>query len=184
VLTYEELKSIRKESKKIWRKMCDKHGPIGAPWTTISPNRQQEFFLKIEHKYPLLRLCENHYKAECVSFSDYSHWYDKWFPDDDDKPEPARLRKRSRTASPVKPRKGRRLAKKARRVEVVQDDGDSSGDSSTDESSSDESSSEDENAKNDQDDRDNEGSGDELDADVDTGRLPRQLPFSPVRRTP
>ena len=39
VLTYEELKSIRKELKKIWKAICDKYGPIGAPWTTISPAR-------------------------------------------------------------------------------------------------------------------------------------------------
>jgi hypothetical protein len=40
VLNYDEVKAIRKDSKKIWRKMCDKHGPIGTPWMTISPDRQ------------------------------------------------------------------------------------------------------------------------------------------------
>jgi hypothetical protein len=39
VLNYDEVKAIRKDSKKIWRKMCNKHGPIGVPWTTISPDQ-------------------------------------------------------------------------------------------------------------------------------------------------
>lgn len=54
--------------------MCAKYGPIGAPWTTIFSDQQLEFFIKIEHKYPLLHHCNNHYKAESIAFSDYSHW--------------------------------------------------------------------------------------------------------------
>ena len=48
--------------------------------TTISLDRQLEFYVKIEEKFPILRLCEYHYKAETIAFSDYSHWYDTRFP--------------------------------------------------------------------------------------------------------
>ena len=133
VLDPEDVKEIRRESKKIWRGMCERFGPIGAPWTTISPNRQMEFYGKIEDKFPILRLGENHYKADTIAFSDYSHWYDKRYPDnpddkdkDDPNPDPApapkpvrcQKRKRTRTASPVKARQ--HVRKKARHVKPVQ----------------------------------------------------------------
>ena len=133
MLTNDEVRTIRRESKKIWRALCDRYGPIGAPWSTISPERQLDFYLKIEEKFPILRLCEHHYKAETIAFSDYSHWYDHQFPyndnDNNEEHEEAKTvsrktlrslsRKRSRTASPVK---SRRSAKKARRTSPVQDD--------------------------------------------------------------
>ena len=125
VLDPEDVKEIWHESKKIWWGMCERFGPIGAPWTTISPNRQMEFYGKIEDKFPILWLGENHYKADTIAFSDYSHWYDKRYPDDpddddddddddedEDNPNPApapkpvrcQKRKHTRTASPVKAR--------------------------------------------------------------------------------
>lgn len=55
--------------------------------TTISPERQLKLFVKIEHKFPLLCHCDDHYKAESIAFFDYSHWYNKWFPADDNKLE-------------------------------------------------------------------------------------------------
>ena len=107
VLTYEELKSIRKELKKIWKAICDKYGPIGAPWASISPPHRLEFYVKIENKYPLLCHCDNHYKAESIAFCDYSHWYDDWFPADNDKIDsPTQVCKCSHSASQVKSQKG------------------------------------------------------------------------------
>jgi hypothetical protein len=132
VLDYKEVKSICKDSKKIWRKLCNKYGPIGVPWTTISPDRQLEFYIKIEAKYPLLRLCENHYKAESISFSDYSHWYDKRFPSGDE-PAPTRVCKHSHT---TKSRKGPCPVKKAQDLKKAQ----GSGNLSSEYSSSDDSS--------------------------------------------
>ena len=84
VLDPEDVKEIRRELKKIWQGMCERFGPIGAPWTTISPNCQMEFYVKIEAKFPILWLSENHDKADTIAFSDYSHWYDKRYPDDPD----------------------------------------------------------------------------------------------------
>jgi hypothetical protein len=84
VLDPDEVKEIRSNLKKIWQGMCDRFGPIGVLWTTISPTWQLKFYVKIEAKYPLLWLCENHYKADTIAFSDYSHWYDKQYLDNSD----------------------------------------------------------------------------------------------------
>ena len=129
VLDGDEVSAIRRESKKIWRGLCHRYGPIGAPWSTISPDRQLEFYIKIEEKFPILRLCEHHYKAETIAFADYSHWYDKIYPyagEEDIKPVSYKTtrtgsRKRTRTASPMKTRQS---AKKARYVSPVQNDND------------------------------------------------------------
>ena len=192
VLDPEDIKEIRRESKKIWRGMCERYGPIGAPWTTISPNRQMEFYVKIEDKFPILRLGENHYKADTIAFSDYSHWYNKRYPDDpddndndnededEDDPDPApapkpvrcRKRKRTRTASPVKAR--RHVRKKARRAKPVQVE--------------DEDEDEDEDADGDvdEDEHGDEGANAQSDADAysDHDPLPSPRITSPVRRSP
>jgi len=36
---------------------------------------QLEFYINIEGHFPLLRLCENHYKAQAIVFEDYTHWH-------------------------------------------------------------------------------------------------------------
>jgi hypothetical protein len=174
VLNYNEVKAIRKDSKKIWRKMCDKHGPIGVPWTTISPDRQLEFYVRIKAKHPFLWLCENHYKAESISFSDYSHWYNKWFPSGDT-PEPARVCKCLRTASPVKSPQETHPAKKAPPTKEAPDDGNSSSDDSSSDGdlSSSDLSSEDESDKGCQDKLTNV---DDPDADPPLHQLPFTTP--------
>lgn len=88
VLNYNEVKSIRKDLQEDLEETLQQ---AWATWRTLDdnlPDRQLEFYFKIEAKYPLLRLCENHYKAELIPFSDYSHLFDKQFPSGD-KPEPA-----------------------------------------------------------------------------------------------
>jgi hypothetical protein len=57
----------------------------------MDPGHQLEFFIKIEAKFPILRLCDNHYKAESIMFSDYLHWYNAWHS-----PEKVLARKRKR----------------------------------------------------------------------------------------
>ncbi len=79
--------NIRAEAKKSWRRLCNKYGPIGAPWTSVSPTHQMEYWLDIEAKYPILRFCDNHYKANSIAISDYSHWHSSRYPDDTPKDE-------------------------------------------------------------------------------------------------
>ena len=53
---------------------------MSLPWSSISPERQLKFWIKLEREYPLLRLCTHHYKANAVATSDYTHWYKHCFP--------------------------------------------------------------------------------------------------------
>ena len=129
VLEGNEVSAICCESKKIWRGLCNRYGPIGAPWSTISLDRQLEFYIKIDEKFPILCLCEHQYKAETIAFADYSHWYDKIYPyagEEDIKPVSYKTtrtgsRKHTRTASPMKTRQS---AKRPWYVSPVQDDND------------------------------------------------------------
>ena len=165
----EDLGKVRAETKRIWRTLCDKYGPIGSPWSTVSPKHQLEFYLKIEAKFPLLRLCENHYKAESIAFSDYSHWYNiQYPPNSEPDAKPSQPRKRSRTASPTKSRKVR-LAKRTRRV---QESDQESGEELDDD------------AKDDNDEDENPDSEAKPDAAGDDNDDPlyHDLPFSPPRR--
>ena len=101
-----DLGKVQAKTKRIWRMLCDKYGPIGSPWSTVSPKHQLEFYLKIEAKFPLLRLCKNHYKAESIAFSNYSHWYNiQYPPNPDPNAKPSQPQKCSQTASPTKSHK-------------------------------------------------------------------------------
>ncbi|KAF8259066.1 hypothetical protein EI94DRAFT_1707417 [Lactarius quietus] len=77
VLDGSEVRKIHAKAKSQWLALCKKYGDVGSPWTNVSPNYQLEFFVKMEHKFPLLRLCDGHYKTEAVAFADYSHWHSK-----------------------------------------------------------------------------------------------------------
>ena len=46
-----------------------------------------EYWLDIEAKYPILQFCDNHYKANSIAISDYSHWHSSRYPDDTPKDE-------------------------------------------------------------------------------------------------
>jgi hypothetical protein len=72
---------LRTEAKAIWDKMSKKYSSMSLPWSSISPERQLEFWIKLEREFPLLRLCAHHYKANAVATSDYTHWYKRRFPD-------------------------------------------------------------------------------------------------------
>ncbi|KAF8264138.1 hypothetical protein EI94DRAFT_1703485 [Lactarius quietus] len=72
-----KVRKISTEAKSQWLALCKKYGDIGLPWTNVSPNYQLEFFVKMEYKFPLLHLCNGHYKTEAVAFNDYLHWHSK-----------------------------------------------------------------------------------------------------------
>ena len=72
---------LRAEAKAIWERMSKKYGSMNLPWTSVSTDRQLEFWIKLEREYPFLRLCAHHYKANAIATSDYTHWYKRRFPD-------------------------------------------------------------------------------------------------------
>ena len=172
---------IRRESKKIWRRLCQDRR-IGAPWSSIDPTHQMKFIVEIEAKFPLLRLCDNHYKAESIAYTDYSHWYDNWHS-----PEKVRARKckRELAACSTRPRKSQRRSQSSQRTrsqveneeeehaeesseDEDYDGGDDRSDSGDDDESMDESDDDDDKSNDDADadDEKDEGEGED-DADAD-----------------
>jgi hypothetical protein len=78
---------LRAKAKEIWAEMCKDHGPMGLPWTKIPAKRRVEFCIKLESKFLVLRLCTDHYKANTVATSDYSHWYQSRYPETEAAPK-------------------------------------------------------------------------------------------------
>jgi hypothetical protein len=72
---------LQAKAKEIWAEMCKDHGPMGLPWTKIPAKQRVEFCIKLESKFPVLHLCADHYKANTVATSDYSHWYKSCYPE-------------------------------------------------------------------------------------------------------
>ena len=63
-------------TKSIW-KTIDSSTPMGSPWTSVLAANQQELYQLIKAKYPFLRFCECHYKADAITHEDYLHWYSR-----------------------------------------------------------------------------------------------------------
>ncbi|KAF8273897.1 hypothetical protein EI94DRAFT_1794924 [Lactarius quietus] len=102
VLDGKEIKKIHKEAKIQWKLLSDKYGDIGSPWTTVSPTPQLNFCLRMEDKFPLLHLCDDHYKALTIVYTDYSHQYLTWVKSKMKCKCPCKCRARSKTKSKSK----------------------------------------------------------------------------------
>ena len=70
--TLTELRAVCRDT---WATMAKKRGDLGLPWGCVSLMHKLEFCLRVEAKFPLLRFCSNHYKANTIATSDYTHWY-------------------------------------------------------------------------------------------------------------
>ncbi|KAH8989749.1 hypothetical protein EDB92DRAFT_1817051 [Lactarius akahatsu] len=87
---------MRSASKKSWATMKNKYKTLPPTWMNFTPAMQMEFYLDIESQFPFLRLCEDHYKAQKIGTTDYSHWYKRimkigkkrGLPKDEPKDEP------------------------------------------------------------------------------------------------
>ncbi|KAI9436449.1 hypothetical protein H4582DRAFT_2058743 [Lactarius indigo] len=118
-----EVANIRAFSREIWASMCDKYRPIGQLWGKVKPWHHREYWWRVEAKYPILRLCDSHYKANSIPTIDYTHWYQMRYPDNETPTDS--IRKCLHTASPVVARKSRwigcSLGPRSRR-QIVDDD--------------------------------------------------------------
>lgn len=111
------LTSVRADAKLIWTAMSEDYGPMGLPWTSVLAKRRLDFWLRLERVHPFLRLCANHYKADAITTSDYTHWYN------------AHIHKRQRPVTPVTTRKVRRTSSLSRRSRRrIEDDEDEDDD--------------------------------------------------------
>ncbi|KAI9435308.1 hypothetical protein H4582DRAFT_2059567 [Lactarius indigo] len=118
-----EVANIRAYSQEIWASMCNKYRPIGQPWGKVKPWRHREYWRRVEAKYPILRLCDSHYKANSIPTIDYTHWYQMRYPNNETPTDS--VRKRSHTASPAVARKSRRIGRSSgprSRRQIVDDD--------------------------------------------------------------
>ncbi|KAI9442343.1 hypothetical protein H4582DRAFT_2054808 [Lactarius indigo] len=118
-----EVANIRAYSREIWASMCDKYGPIGQPWGKVKPWHHREYWRRVKAKYPILQLCDSHYKANSIPTIDYTHWYQMRYPNNETPTDS--IRKRSHTASPAVARKSRRIGRSSgprSRRQIVDDD--------------------------------------------------------------
>ncbi|KAF8265976.1 hypothetical protein EI94DRAFT_1803705 [Lactarius quietus] len=74
------MSDMRGKARKCWAKLSKKYGLLGLPWSSVHPMRQLEFCIALERHYPLLRLCNNHYKAKVFAHEDYTHWFKAKYP--------------------------------------------------------------------------------------------------------
>ena len=126
--------SLRAEAKLIWSGMCEDYGPMGLLWSSVPVKRRMEFWLKLENKYPLLRLCANHYKANSVASEDYTHWHKTRYPNRDGALDSGSTsRKRRRAALPVHARKSQRRGSRSRRVSMLRIEDDDEDDEAVEE---------------------------------------------------
>ena len=117
---------LRAEAKAIWDKMSKKYSSMSLPWSSILPEQQLEFWIKLECEFPLLCLCAHHYKANTIATSDYTHWYKHRFPDTSSTSNSGTgltassssggTRKRRRSSKPIRSRKSTRRGTASRRV--------------------------------------------------------------------
>jgi hypothetical protein len=201
------LTELRARCKDTWATMAKKHGDLGLPWGHVSPTHKLEFWLRVEAKFPLLRFCSNHYKANAIATSDYTHWYKlhvkhgkgKAKSKDKDKAKPS-TGKRSRSTKAAHTRRVQRRDSRSCRVRqmVFEETQDEEEDMSDDKSDDDE----DDNEDGDEDDKNDDNVvmtveslageeqeviiiSDDEDEDPDVGRTsprpPRQSPRRPAR---
>ena len=139
---------LRMEAKAIWEKMSQKYSSMGLPWSSVLPERQLEFWIRLEREFPLLRLCAHHYKANMVATSDYTHWYKRRFPVTSGtsnsaaglsaSPSSGGTRKRRRSSNPIGSRKSTWRRTASRQVEQVPTDDENEEEVEEDEADDDE----------------------------------------------
>ena len=124
--TLTELRAVCRDT---WATIAKKRGDLGLPWRCVCPMHKLEFFLRVEAKFPLLRFCSNHYKANAIATSDYTHWYKLYVKhgkgkaksEDEEKAKPS-TGKRSRSTLATHTRRVQRRDSRSRRVRQMEDE--------------------------------------------------------------
>jgi hypothetical protein len=110
--------SLRAEAKVIWNEICDDHGPIGLPWSSVSHKLRVEYLKKLEREFPFLRLCADHYKATAVATTDYTRWYKLRYP----KAESSRKWPRAKMRNPRRSQRRRTSSRRVTRQRADEED--------------------------------------------------------------
>jgi hypothetical protein len=83
---------IREHARSIWRSLYER-GIAPETWGQATMEVREKYCREMESEYPVLRLCNNHWKVNAIATAIYSQWhrtYDKKMkpcPDDDDNSE-------------------------------------------------------------------------------------------------
>jgi hypothetical protein len=76
VLDWIEVDAIRGASRHFWRLLYEDYaGKLPSPWRKVDAKAQTRFYEEIEALYPLLKLCEGHWKARSICTNGYSQWH-------------------------------------------------------------------------------------------------------------
>ncbi len=65
---------IRKTARSIWIELFE-HRKAPSKWGQASRQAEDEYINGMEKKWPILRFCEDHWKAVQIATSNYSQWY-------------------------------------------------------------------------------------------------------------
>jgi len=65
---------IRKTARSIWIGLFEQ-GKAPSKWGQASREAEDEYINGMEKRWPILRLCEDHWKAIHIATSNYSQWY-------------------------------------------------------------------------------------------------------------
>ena len=167
--TLTELRAVCRDT---WATIAKKRGDLGLPWRCVCPMHKLEFFLRVEAKFPLLRFCSNHYKANAIATSDYTHWYKLYVKhgkgkaksEDEEKAKPS-TGKRSRSTLATHTRRVQRRDSRSRRVRQMEDE--ETQDEEEDKSDRKSDNNEDDQSDDDDDDDEDDQSDDDEDDDED-----------------
>ena len=65
---------MRDLARSIWRSLYER-GIAPETWGQATKEVREEYFQDMESNYPVLRLCDNHWKANSLATTIYSQWY-------------------------------------------------------------------------------------------------------------
>jgi hypothetical protein len=66
--------AIRELARSIWRSLYER-GIAPETWGQATKEVREEYCREMESEYPVLRLCNNHWKANTIATAIYSQWY-------------------------------------------------------------------------------------------------------------
>lgn len=65
---------IRDHARKIWRGLWS-HGLAPRTWGAATQQVEDAFICSMEERFPVLKLCDNHWKARKIATENYSQWF-------------------------------------------------------------------------------------------------------------
>ena len=74
---------MRELARSIWRSLYER-GLAPETWGQATKDIRDEYFREMESEYHVLRLCDNHWKANALATAIYSQWHKTYYKDDEE----------------------------------------------------------------------------------------------------